>query len=107
MHEKLGAVRDPAIPEATLYTLARDRLMCLDGLALANGAQFMLVVPPTYQSGSEAIVHAGKDLGIPVLIPVPSDELDQSSFQSDGFHLNEKGATLFTNRLAADLRNTL
>ncbi len=107
LHEKLGAVRDPAIPEATLYTLARDRLMCLDGLALANGAQFMLVVPPTYQSGSEAIVHAGKDLGIPVLIPVPSDELDQSSFQSDGFHLNEKGATLFTNRLAADLRNTL
>ncbi len=107
LHEKLGGVRDPAIPEATLKMLATDRLKSLDALCRAHDAQFMLVVPPTYQSGSKTIAQAGTDLGIPVLVPVQSDELDQSFFQSDGFHLNEKGAAIFTNRLAAELRNAL
>lgn len=107
LHDILTAGHDPAIPEATLKTLATDRLMSLDALCRANGSQFILVVPPTYQSGAETIAQAGKDLGIPVLVPVPNDEFDDSFFQSDGFHLNDKGAAVFTNRLAVDLRNTL
>jgi hypothetical protein len=107
LHEKLAAVRDPAIPEAILLKLATDRLMSLDALCRANRAQFIFVVPPSYQSGLETIAQAGKKIGIPVLIPVPNDELDESFFQNDGFHLNERGATIFTNSLAADLRNAL
>jgi lysophospholipase L1-like esterase len=107
LHEKLGAFRDPAIPEATLTALATNRLKSLDELCRANGAQFMLVVPPTYQSGSETIAHAGKELGIAVLMPVSKGELDESFFQSDGIHLNEKGAIIFTNRLADGLRTAL
>jgi len=107
LHEKLGAFRDPAIPEATLNALATNRLKSLDELCRANGAHFMLVVPPTYQSGSETIAHAGKELGISVLMPVSNGEFDESFFQSDGIHLNEKGATIFTNRLADGLRTAL
>jgi hypothetical protein len=107
LHEKLGVVRDPAIPEATLNALATNRLKSLDELCRANGAQFMLVVPPTYQSGSETIAHAGKELGVSVLMPVSNGEFDESFFQSDGIHLNEKGATIFTNRLADGLRTAL
>jgi hypothetical protein len=107
LHDTVGAGHDPAIPEATLKTLAADRLMSLDALTRANGAQFILVVPPTYQSGADTIAQVGKDLGIPVLIPVPDQEFDASFFQSDGLHLNEKGATVFTYKLAADLRSAL
>jgi len=103
----VGAGQDPAIPEATIKRVATDRLMSLDALCRANGAQFMLVVPPSYQQGAEAIAGVGRDLGIQVLIPVANDEFDTSYFQSDGFHLNEKGAVIFTNRLAADLRKAL
>jgi hypothetical protein len=107
LHDMLGAGRDPAIPEATLKALSVDRLKALDALSRANGAQLMFVVPPSYQSGAETILQVGKELGIPVLPPVPNDELDASCFQSDGFHLNEKGATIFTKRLAAGLRDAL
>lgn len=105
MHEKLGVFRDPPIPEDKLSSIAKDRLKSLDILTRANGAQFMLVVPPTYQSGPETIQRAGKELGIPVLVPVPNGEFDGSFFQSDGIHLNEKGAATFTNRLASDLES--
>ncbi len=107
LHNKLGVSRDLAIPETTIKTLARERLTAMDALCRANGAQFILVVPPSYQSGAEVVGQVGKDLGIPVLIPVTGDQLDQSFYQSDGFHLNEKGADIFTNKLAADLQHLL
>jgi hypothetical protein len=103
----VGTGRDPAIPEATLKALATDRLASLDALCRTNGAQFLFVVPPSYQTGSETIAEAGRDLHVPVLVPVANDELDGSSFQSDGIHLNEKGAAIFTNRLAADLQKLI
>jgi hypothetical protein len=103
LHKKLGVFRDPAIPEDTLRTLATGRLVELESLCRSNGARFILVVPPTYQSGAEAIEQVGRNLGIPVLIPVKNDETDQGWFQEDGFHLNDVGATEFTNRLATDV----
>jgi hypothetical protein len=107
LHEKLGVFRDPPIPEATLSALAENRLASLNELCRENGAQFMLVVPPTYQSGPETIYKVGKNLGIPVLVPVQNGELDEHFFQSDGVHLNEKGAAIFTSKLAANLRGVL
>jgi lysophospholipase L1-like esterase len=65
------------------------------------------VIPPTYQSGSDTIAAVGRELGIPVLVPVPDGVLDQSFYQTDGFHLNEKGAQSFTLQLATELKHEL
>jgi hypothetical protein len=51
-------------------------------------------------------VRIGSEQHIAVLAPVPSNTLPDSDY-SDGFHLNEHGARIFTNRLAEDLPKAL
>jgi len=107
LHSRLGNFHDPEIDQAVLRPLASDRLAALEQLCRANGSHFVLVVPPSYQKGAETIVQAGRDRGVTVLVPVTNDEFDASYYQSDGFHLNEKGSQVFTTRLGADLLEEL
>jgi len=65
------------------------------------------VIPPTSERGADAIVQAGQENQIRVLAPVADEEFDWSYFQKDGFHLNEKGAKVFTSRLASNLLGVL
>jgi hypothetical protein len=104
---KLANVHAPEVPETTLRTLAAERLKALNDLCRANGSQFVLVIPPTYQNGAETIATVGQEFGIPVLVPVASGVLDQSFYQSDGFHLNDKGSQFFTMQLATELKHEL
>jgi len=104
---KLANAHPPEIPETTLRDLAAERLSAVNELCRKNGSQFVLVVPPTYQKGADTIEAVGRELGIPVLIPVADGVLDTSFYQTDGFHLNEKGAQFFTTELAAGLEQKL
>jgi hypothetical protein len=103
LHKHLGTHRDPEIDPAVLESLSAERLAALDQLCRQYGSHFIFVVPPSYQKGSETIARAGRDRGITVLVPVANEEFDDSYFQDDGFHLNDKGAQVFTTRVAADL----
>jgi hypothetical protein len=105
LHTQAAGFRDPAVPGVTLRELATDRLQALNDLCHANGSDFVLVIPPTYQIGSETIANAGKEIGVQVLVPVADNELDQSFYQSDGVHLNEMGAKIFSGRLATELQS--
>jgi hypothetical protein len=107
LHSRLGIFRDPEIKEATLESLAAERLTALDRLCRANGSHFLLVVPPTYQKGAEIIERVGRERGVPVLVPVAEDEFDASYYQSDGIHMNSKGSQIFTARLAGSLPEQL
>ncbi len=107
LRTKLANVPAPEIPVTTLSALATERLQTLSKLCRANGAQFVLVIPPTYQAGAETIAGVGRELGVPVLVPVANGVLDQSFYQTDGFHLNEKGARFFTLQLATELKQEL
>ncbi len=104
---KLANVHPPEIPATALRALAAERLSALNELCEANSSKLILVIPPTYQAGSETIAAAGRELGIPVLVPVADGVLDQSFYQTDDFHLNEKGAQFFTLQLATELRHEL
>jgi hypothetical protein len=106
-HTQAASFRDAEIDESTLKPLAAARLAALDQLCRANGAHFLLVVPPSYQKGGDAILHAGMELGVKVLLPVRDDEFDLSDFEEDGIHLNEKGAQVFTMKLSVDLNKQL
>jgi lysophospholipase L1-like esterase len=87
--------------------LAAGRLAALNRLCETHGAHFLFVVPPTYQEGEETIVEAGREDGVTVLLPVKRNEFDQSYYQKDGFHMNQKGAEIFTARVAAELNKEL
>jgi hypothetical protein len=104
---KLTNVHPPEVPATTLRALATQRLSAVNELCRANGSQFILVIPPTDQKGSDTISAVGRDLGIPVLVPVPDRVLDSSFYQADGFHLNEMGAQIFTLQLATELTQEL
>jgi lysophospholipase L1-like esterase len=107
LRNRLEADRAPTIEEETLSQLAAERLPMLEQLCQANGARFMLVIPPTYQKGARTIAQVGEQRHIPVLVPVANSELDASDYDKDGFHLNRKGAQIFTTRLAAAILGTL
>ena len=107
LHNHLGTFRDPEIVPEVLAPLSSRRLSELDQLCRSQGSRFVFVVPPSYQKGAETIVQAGQNAGVAVLVPVPNEEFDASYYQSDGFHLNDKGAQVFTTRLAGALLEDL
>jgi hypothetical protein len=104
--QKIGNDRAPDLQTSVLGRLVEERLPQLDQLCKQNGAQLVFVVPPTYQSGAETIKERGTDKGVSVLVPVANGEFGPSYF-SDGFHLNAKGAKIFTQRLANSLLDEL
>jgi hypothetical protein len=107
LHNQYASFRDPEIGESALKPLAVSRLTALDQLCRANGAHFLFVVPPSYQKGEDTILHAGIEQGVTVLLPVKDNEFDVSDYENDGIHMNEKGAQVFTMRLAAELNEEL
>jgi hypothetical protein len=103
LHSRMGGTREPEIDETALRQLGAERLTALDQLCRANGSRFILVIPPSYQKGAETIAAIGTDRHVTVMVPVGNDAFDASHYQSDAFHLNAKGARIFTARLAVDL----
>ena len=107
LHARYASFHDPAIDESVLKPLAASRLAAMDQLCRENGARLLFVVPPTYQKGDQAISGAGQERGVTVLVPVGEGELPVSDYQEDGIHLNEKGAQIFSIRLAEALNTVL
>ena len=104
LHDRVASGHAPPLNEALLAKTAAERLPALNRLCRENGSEFILVVPPTYQTGAETIARVGRERQVTVLTPVANDELDSSFFQVDGFHLNDRGAQVFTTKLARELR---
>ena len=94
----------PMPPAEHVVERALPHVKALSDLCRANGAALVVVVPPTLdkRDASRQLADATARLGIKVVIPLRADEVSADDF-SDGFHLNEKGAVRFTQRLAAAL----
>jgi hypothetical protein len=88
--------------DAELIPAIARRLKTLDDLCREYGARFVFLMPPTPQRGDEATVQAGKSVGVSVLRPIPNVSFG-SEFYEDGFHLNERGAAIFTEAAARAL----
>ena len=107
LQKKYAGAHQAPISDSALKALAAARLSALDQLCRQYGARFLFVIPPSYQQGDQAIVDAGREIGVSVLLPVKYDEFDRSYYQADGFHMNEKAAKIFTERLAAELNREM
>jgi hypothetical protein len=83
------------------------RLRQFSAVCATHGCTGLLVIPPMLRDQGDgslaAIVRAGRAAGVPVLIPLAPGELAKSYF-GDGFHLNERGAEIFTPRLLEALK---
>jgi lysophospholipase L1-like esterase len=106
LHNRLPGGQAPPIEANVLRQIAYERLPEIAQLCARYGAEFVLVVPPTYQAGEATIALEGNRVGVPVLVPVPSAEMKPDKY-SDGFHLNADGARIFTTQLAGKLQDYL
>jgi hypothetical protein len=98
------SVTKPAVIPADdqLIPVMEPRLRMMRELCASYGVDFQFLIPPTIQPGDTAIVRAGGLAGVAVLRPIPNGSLS-SDFYRDGFHLNEKGAAIFTKAIAAEM----
>ncbi len=109
---ELAATLRPANPplaaDEEIEKEAGERLRTISALCAQYGSQFIFVVPPSTaaRDGSAPIQRAGRRSGIPVLVPIQPQELSLNLY-SDGFHLNYRGALVFTQALSSSLRQAL
>jgi hypothetical protein len=98
--------RHPPIfpPEDEMIAQGQVRLRQLKLLCEQNGVTFVLLLPPALNHNNEILIKAAGRENVDVEIPVAENTLGPEFFQADRFHLNEKGATVFTDGLTRDLR---
>jgi hypothetical protein len=97
----------PPLNEA-LERTSLERLRAMRELCGQYGARLIVAIPPTNAEPREvaAVAGAGGAADVAVLVPVQEGRLPADYF-SDGFHLNERGRSIFTDALALRMRHTL
>jgi hypothetical protein len=99
------AMHPPFLPaEGKTLIQARERLHSLNELCWQNGVQFVLLVPPALGNRNDLLIQAANLEGVDVDAPIASGTLGPEFFRADRFHLNEKGAEIFTDAIVRDLR---
>jgi len=98
----------PMPPEEQVVAAALPHLQALDQLCKSHGARLIVLVPPTLNrdDASAGVRDSAAREGIPVLVPLRPSDVSPDEFH-DGFHLNPRGATRFTRRLASELLEKL
>lgn len=101
--------KNPPMPSSEeVVARSLPHLKRLNELCEANHARLIVLVPPTLEvhDASAAVRQAAAVDGIMVLIPSPPRQLPAEDY-SDGYHLNAKGAMLFTRLLGTALLQML
>ena len=97
----------PMPPARVVQDVAMHRLADLSGLCATAGCRVLLIVPPVasssaYDSLESVVQQAAYDTGVAFVMPIAPGELPADMF-ADGFHLNARGAAVFTPTLARSL----
>jgi hypothetical protein len=98
----------PPLPSpSAIREVAASRLAQMNRLCRKHEVRLIVVVPPTPENrGTSEVLQAAADTGVVAVLPVSPGILAESDY-SDGFHLNSRGAGVFTPALARDLRQNL
>jgi hypothetical protein len=99
--------RRPMI-DADITPVLSARIARMRDVTDEYGSRLVLLVPPVLnpEDGSMGLMAAAQQNDVPVLRPVTSGSFGPQLFR-DGFHLNEAGAALFTERLISALQGEL
>ncbi len=98
---KQGTGRPPAV--------ATTRMRDLKALCERNRTTMVFVVPPTNrpdETAASEVLALAREARLAAAMPVPDAALT-ADYYSDGFHLNNVGRDLFTDKLASYLRREL
>ena len=106
---RLMIAEKPAqLSEEVIYSTCLRRLRVLRDLTADQGSKLILVIPPTRGSGAEstyaAVQRAGSSEGVAVLVPLQPNSLQVEYYSDKTFHLNERGAAIFTPMFADAIR---
>lgn len=90
--------------------IAQARLRALDSVCASRHVRFVFLLIPTNTAQDrqleQTLVTAGERAGVPVVVPVSNDAIEPT-WLLDGYHLNARGAAVFSERagvaLAAEL----
>jgi len=86
--------------------IAESRLTALRVLCSSYGAQFAFLLPPAFGQEEASLVRAGTRSRTDVMVPIHLNALSRDKFK-DGFHLNDSGAQIFTDKVSALLKSRL
>jgi hypothetical protein len=93
-----------ALPSgAEIERTAEARLAALIEATAPFGVKSILLIPPGSIAGGKEISTAATRVGAEVWVPIPQGTLPTADFQEDGYHLNQRGATIFTPALAGEM----
>jgi hypothetical protein len=107
MHGIVDNLKETLPPEQELVDKARKRIRAMQQLCHQYGVQLIILVPPSLGQNDDLLVSAAKLEQTNVDDPLPFGSLGPESFRADRFHLNERGAAVFTEALARSLRARL
>jgi hypothetical protein len=98
----------PLLVNEKTLSRATERLLTLQALARAHGAEFIYLVPPTLNTAdiAPALAARARSAHVAVLMPYPPGEMPAAKFV-DGFHLNPGGAINFSLRVGPALQQAL
>lgn len=91
-----------AAASGTASRILSQRLKEIRTLSERYGIRLVFLLPPGFGSEEASLVESGKIAGVPVLIPIHLNAFRRDKFR-DGFHLNETGSAIFTERLSQEL----
>ncbi len=83
--------------------LEASRLTALRTLCRTHDADFTLLIPPGFGKSQATLERAAETSHTDVFVPVDENEFERAKYR-DGYHLNESGAKIFTERLGARLQ---
>lgn len=96
----------PSVPERREFEeISIPHLQRLRQVCEEHQAKLIFLIPPTLSSQSEVseMADAARAAGVDVSVPLNPAALSAEFYQSDGMHLNQEGAVLFTSAVAKDL----
>ncbi|HUR33041.1 MAG TPA: hypothetical protein VM032_04550 [Vicinamibacterales bacterium] len=107
MNASSAVDRRPMI-DAVIEPVLATRIARMREVTARYGSELVLLVPPLLDpaDGSNGLMAAAAGDAVRVLRPVTSGSFGAELYR-DGFHLNESGAALFTERLIPALRGEL
>jgi hypothetical protein len=94
----------PSDPE--IERIAEARLAHLRALCASHGARFAYLLAPGFGPGEAALLAAAMRSHTDLMVPIHLNALGRDKFR-DGFHLNEAGAQMFTDKVAELLKARL
>jgi hypothetical protein len=94
--------------QADITPVLVERIARMRDVTDAHGSALVLLVAPVLNpdDGSIGLIEAARTAAVPVLRPVASGAFGPQLYR-DGFHLNQAGATQFTDRLIPALAGEL